>query len=172
MIYEAKIDWKVVKPHAGLLSVQDEFKTVVLDYQIGVEGELEDIIRRHLRNPAACKTKYIPFERRIEWVQALIGKTPDDEIWGVVKSLGKLRNQFAHSKVSAKEAGKKKVEKLTIEIFNQIATIRPSIRWRASPPDRLDILAHAHLIVQRFFGEINEGLDRQGLPKSTTGGGD
>jgi hypothetical protein len=83
MIYENKINWRDPnKQAAPLVFVQSKFKSAVLDYQIQVEGELEDMIKRHFRNPEAYQTKYLPFQRRMEMVRALIGETPDDAVLG------------------------------------------------------------------------------------------
>jgi hypothetical protein len=166
MIYENKINWKDPAKGGGVLGFRTyRFKSAVLDYQIQVEGELEDIIKRHFRDPEAYETKYVPFKRRIELVRALIGKTPDDGIWAVVKNLGDLRNRYSHSRINETEAGKKEIQKMTAEILRLLKGIRPGTFPDGLPDE--GIIEQAHFMVQRFFREINEALDSLGLPKST-----
>lgn len=163
MIYEDKIDWADPSKAGDVLTFsQTKFKSAVLDYQIAVEGDLGDIIKRHFRDPKAYKVKYLPFQHRIDLVRALIGKTPDDGIWEIVKSLGKLRNQYSHSRFTGTEKGIETIKKKTIEIFSQLKGIRPDI-VPIEVPD-LEIINLAHFTVRRFFREINEALDSLGLP--------
>jgi hypothetical protein len=167
MIYEDKIDWADPNKVGDVLTfTQSKFKSAVLDYQIAVEGDLEDIIKRHFRDPKAYKVKYLPFQRRIDLVRALIGKTPDEGIWEIVKSLGELRNQYSHSRFTGTEEGIKTIKKMTIEIFNQLKVVRPDIVPSEIPDLDLEIISLAHLTVRRFFREINEALDNLGLPRS------
>jgi hypothetical protein len=155
MIYEDKIDWADPNKTGDVLSfTQSKFKSAVLDYQIEVEGDLEDIIRRHFRDPEAYKVKLLGFQRRIELVRALIGKTPDDGIWETIKRLGELRNQYSHSRFTGTAAG----------ILGQLKSVRPGIFPDGLP--ELEIITQAHFIVRRFFREINEALDNLGLPRS------
>jgi len=158
MLYEKKIDWTKARG-AVLVSTRDPFKSAVLDYQIEVEGDLEDIIKRH---PQAYKTDRMPFRKRIKRVRTLIGKTPDDGIWAVVKSLGCLRNKYAHSRSTETAAGKKEIQKMTAEILTLLKGIRPGIFPDALPDQ--DIIEQAHFMVQRFFREINKALDKLALP--------
>jgi hypothetical protein len=116
MLYEKKIDWTKARG-AVLVSTRDPFKSAVLDYQIEVEGDLEDIIKRH---PQAYKTDRMPFRKRIKRVRTLIGKTPDGGIWAVVKSLGCLRNKYAHSRSTETAAGKKEIQKMTADLHRKI----------------------------------------------------
>jgi hypothetical protein len=49
MIYENKINWNALA--GGVLrSTTSPFKSAVLDYQIQVDAELEDIVKRHVRD--------------------------------------------------------------------------------------------------------------------------
>jgi hypothetical protein len=165
MIYENKIDWT---KGLGVLSfTQSEFKSAVLDYQIQVEGVLEDIIKRHLRDQERMPRLW-QFELRIKFARALIGETPDDKIWSVVESLGKLRNQYSHSRFTETQAGKQKIQELINAILCQLKSVRPDLVWNATP-DQMQILMQAHYMVQRFFREINDALDRQGVPKAMPG---
>jgi len=165
MIYEDKIDWADPNKTGDVLSfTQSKFKSAVLDYQIEVEGDLEDIIRRHFRDPEAYKVKLLGFQHRIELVRALIGKTPDDGIWEIVKRLGELRNQYSHSRFTGTAAGKKKIEDVTTKILGQLKSVRPGIFPDGLP--ELEIITQAHFMVRRFFREINEALDNLGLPRS------
>jgi len=163
MIYEDKLNW-ADQGKAGdvLVFSQSKLKSFVLDYQIEVEGDLEDIIKRHFRDPEAYKVKYVPFQSRIRLVRALIGKTPDDEIWEIVKSLGELRNQYSHSRFTGTEEGIKAIKKMTIEVLSKLKGVRPDI-FHGEIPD-LEIITLAHFTVRRFFREINEALDSLGLP--------
>ncbi|SRR6266436_1857106 len=165
MIYEKKIDWTdPAKASDALTFTTYRFKSAVLDYQIQVEGELEDMIKRHFRDPEAYDTKYVPFKRRMELVRALIGKTPDERIWYVVKSLGDLRNKYSHSRYNETEAGKKDIRKMTADILGLLKGIRPDTFPDGLPDE--EIILQAHFMVKRFFREINEALDRLGLPQS------
>jgi hypothetical protein len=110
MAYSKKINWKdPAKASAVLASTQYKFKSAVLDFQVQVEGELADIITRHFQDPTAYKLNAVGFERRIELVRALVGKTPDDEIWPLVKGLGQLRNKYSHSRFIETADGKSEI---------------------------------------------------------------
>jgi hypothetical protein len=80
MAYQHKIDWSDPAKGSDAVSfTMEPVKTAVLDFHIQIEGELEDIINLHFRDPAAFKIN--GFARKVALVRALIGKTPDDEIW-------------------------------------------------------------------------------------------
>jgi len=67
---------------------------------------------------------YLPFVRKIELVRALIGKTPDDGIWEIVKSLGKLRNENSHSRFTGTAEGIRKITETTAKILSQVKSVR------------------------------------------------
>jgi hypothetical protein len=83
-------------------------------------------------------------------VRALIGKTPDDEFWDLIKSLGTLRNQYSHSRFTGTAEGQQKIQDITNSILRQIEVIRPALKLEMFP-DPLDIIQQAHLMVQTFF---------------------
>jgi hypothetical protein len=144
---------------------QYKFKSAVLDYQVQVEGELADIITRHFQKPSAYNLKNMGFERRIDLVCALIGETHNDEIWPLVKNLGKLRNKYSHSRFTETAEGKSEIAKITNDIFGQVRNIRPDLNFDGVAERDLEIVSQAHFIVQRFFCEINEGLNERGIPE-------
>jgi hypothetical protein len=162
MLYKDKINWHDPnKAGVALSFTQSKFKSAVLDYQIEVEGDLEDIIKRHFRDPKAYKVKSLPFWSRIKLVRALIGKTPDDGIWKIVEQLGELRNKYSHSRLTGTEEGMKEIKEMTIEILGQIRDIRPD-DVPSELPD-LEVITQAHFMVRRFFRDINEELDSLGV---------
>jgi hypothetical protein len=165
MIYDQKINWQS-RTSMGVLSFsQNQFKSAVLDYQIQVEGELGDIIKRHFRDQEVYRLRYVQFRTRIDLVSALIGKTPDDEFWDLITSLGTLRNQYSHSRFTGTAEGQKKIKEITNTILLQMQTIRADLKPEMFP-DPLDVIQQAHLMVQAFFRVINEALDKEGRPKA------
>jgi hypothetical protein len=169
MLYENKINWVAPAKGGGILQFTlDQFKAAVLDYQVEVEGELGDIIKRHFQDQEEYETRYIPFDRRVALVRALIGKTPNDDIWLLVKSLGKLRNLYSHSRFTWTEAGKKEIQKMTNTMLSQINGIRPDMNFDPIPDREIQVIIQAHFIVQRFLREINEALDKLGFAKVTS----
>jgi hypothetical protein len=154
MAYQHKIDWSDPRKGSDIVGFTlDRFKTAVLDYHIQIEGELEDIIRMAFRDPD--KFKINGFSRKVDLVQALIGKTPDDQIWSLVDKLADLRHEYAHGTPSPKT-----VQKYIGEIQNQLQKIRPDYIIASSLDERLDILGSAHFTVRRFFREIKEWLEQ------------
>jgi len=167
MIYNQKINWQDPNMQgAGLAFSQSKFKSAVLDYHIQVEGELGDIIKRLFRDQEAYKIRYVPFRTRIDLVRAPIGKTPDDEFWDLIKSLGNLRNQYSHSRFTETEAGQEKIQEITDTILRQLQNIRSDIKTEMLP-NQLEVITQAHFMVQIFFRVINEALDKEGRPKAT-----
>jgi len=53
MIYENNLDWR--DKLLLIAFTHDPFKSAILDYQIQVEGQLEDIIERYPGDPKASK---------------------------------------------------------------------------------------------------------------------
>ena len=159
MAFQNKINWSA--PHTGiqlLSSTSDAFKTAVLDYHIQIEGELENIIRMAFRDPDEYKTHRFGFARRVSLVRALIGKSPNDEIWKIVKKLPDLRNEYAHGMPRPQT-----VQKYIDELQQQLETIgfNYAITSGVYNDSRLDILASAHFAVGRFFWDIKEWLKSQ-----------
>ena len=157
MIYEDKIDWADRDKGSDLVSYSGgPFKDAVLGFNILVEEELEDIIERHVRDRK--KVPWLPFAQRVRLVRALIGETPDDGIWKVVKALNDLRNRFAHSGSRTAE-GIAEIEQITINILNHVKELRPDVLLSATS-NQLDIITLAILTVRRFFREVNEALTK------------
>ena len=162
MAYQNKINWSDPKKGSDVMSFSiDPFKSAVLDYNIEIEGELEDIINRHFRNPKAFKTRGMGFNIRLKLARALIGETPDDEIWGIVTNLNELRNKFAHSKSHQSVEGAEKIQEIVDKILEQLRKIWPEISLATVPENEknLAIINQANLGVRRFFREIKTGLD-------------
>ena len=157
MAYQHKIDWS----HLGIDSVSftliEPVKSAVLDFHLQLETELGDIIRLHFKNPEAFKIRRLNFSSRVALVQALIGKTPDDEIWALVNKLTDFRNEFAHGTPPPET-----VQKYADELLEQVRKIWPAF---TPIPDsdqgiQLQILGHAMVAIRRFFGEIREAVTR------------
>jgi hypothetical protein len=168
MAYSKKIDWRdPAKSSAALVSTRHRFKSAVLDFQVQVEGELADIITRHFQDPSAYNLTPLGFERRIELVRALVGETPDDDIWPLIKSLGQLRNKYSHSRFVETAEGKAEIATMMVKILEKLKRIRPDLNFDGVPDADRDymILTESHFVAQRFFREINEGLDHGGVPK-------
>ena len=72
----------------------------MLDFHVQIEGELEDTVRMAFRDPKRFQIN--GFGRQVNFVRALIGKTPDDEIWDILKNLVDLRNEYAHGEKLSK----------------------------------------------------------------------
>jgi hypothetical protein len=157
MAYPHKINWSDPARESDVVSfTMEPVKTAVLHFHVQIEGELEDIINLHFRDPAAFKIN--GFARKVALVRALIGKTPDDEIWSIVNKLNEFRNKFAHG-----TPGPETLQKYADEILEQIRKIWPAF---SLTPDidqgkHLQILAHALFAVRRFFREIREWLTSQ-----------
>jgi hypothetical protein len=64
-------------------------------------------------------------------------------------------------------AGQKKIHGMTTEILRLLQSVRPGI-FPDDLPD-LEIITQAHFMVQLFFREINDALDKKNLPKLTPG---
>jgi hypothetical protein len=158
MVYQSKINWSDPRKGSDILSFTiDRFKAAVLDFQIQIEGELEDIIRLHFRDPDAFNIRRLNFSLRVPLVQALTGKTPDEEIWSIVWKLADFRNEFAHGTPPPET-----LQKYADEILEQLRKIHPSISLASVPDEEkhLSILTQAHFTVRRFFREIKEGLTK------------
>lgn len=140
----------------------DQFKTAVLDYHIQIEGGLEDIIRIALRDPA--KFSVSGFDRKVRLVRALIGKTPDDEIWEVVKKLAELRNKYAHGTPAPQT-----LQESINDLEKELQKIQPGYVIASSLDKQLDILGAAHFTVRRFFREIKEWLAQQSQGNQSSG---
>ena len=84
-------------------------------------------------------------------MRALIGKTPDDEFWDLIKSLGNLRNQYSHSRFTETEAGQKKIQEITDTILRQLQNIRSDIKTEMLP-NQLEVLRRPTLWRRSFFG--------------------
>jgi len=165
MIYDQKINWRALTALGVLSFSQNKFKSAALDYEIQVEGELGDIIKRHFRDQEVYEIRYLPFRTKIRLVRALIGKTPDDRFWDLIASLGTLRNQYSHSRFTGTAEGQKKIKEITNTILHQMQTIRADLKPEMFP-DPLNVIQQAHLMVQEFFRVIEEVLDKEGRPKA------
>jgi hypothetical protein len=132
-------------------------KTAVLDFHVQIEGELDDIINLHFRDPEAFKIN--GFGRKVDLVRALIGKTPDDEIWSLAKKFNKFRKKFAHGKPSPQT-----LEKNSEELLEQVQKIWPAFRPTTDneQEQRLQILTQAMFAIRRFFREIKQVLANPG----------
>jgi len=148
-----------------LAFTQSRFKSAILDYQIQVEGELGDIIKRHFRDQEAYNIRRLQFQARVDLVRALIGDTPDDGFWNLIKSLGNLRNQYSHSRYTETTEGQKKIQDAKNAIFQHMQNIRSDIKPEMFPND-LEILTWANFMLQVFFRVINEALDKEGRPEA------
>ena len=155
MAYQHKINWS--QPGGDVVSfVTEPLKSAVLDYHVQVEVELGDLINVLLRDPEAFKIT--GFARRVALVRALIGKTPDDEIWAIVNKLNEFRNKFGHGTPSAEI-----LKAYSQAILEQVRKIWPTF----SPSSKglhdqyIEIVSHAMFVIRRFFREIRKGL---GLP--------
>jgi hypothetical protein len=154
MAYQHKINWSDPSKGSDASSFTiDLFKSAVLDFHVQIEGELEDIINLHFRDPAAFKIN--GFSRKVALVRALIGKTPDDEIWSIVNKLAEFRNKFAHG-----TPGPEVHQNYADEILEQLRKIWPTISLASVPDEEknLRVVIQAHFAVRRFFREIKEGL--------------
>jgi hypothetical protein len=159
MAYPDKINWSDPRKGSDLLSfdsIPEPFKSAVLDYHIQIEGQLEDIIKLAFRDPKRFKVN--GFGRKVDFIRALIGETPDDEIWLLVGKLADLRNEFAHGTPAPQT-----IQPYIDDIQKQIQKIGPGYIVAAGLYDdkRLDILASAHFVAMRFFREIKEWLSNQ-----------
>ena len=95
MIYDQKINWR--DPNKGMEIVSsrhDPFESAVIDYQIEMETAISRLINIHFRNPDAYDVERAPLQVRIQLAQALIGPTPDDDVWDIVKAFSRLRNSL------------------------------------------------------------------------------
>src|SRR5258708_38243335 len=133
---------------------KETVKTAVVDYHVQIEGELDDFINLQLRDPEAFKIT--GFARKVALVRALIGRTPDDEIWLVVNKLNEFRNKFAHGTPSPET-----LQKYSEELLDQVRKIWPP--FSPNPADneqgqRLQILGQAMFAIRRFVREINAAL--------------
>jgi len=143
MAYQQKINWSDPQKGGDVVSfTMEPVKTAVLDFHVQIEVELEDIINLHFRDPAAFKTNRLDFSRRVSLVRALIGKTPDDEIWSIVNKLGEFRNEFAH-----KTPGPEILQKYADEILEQLRKIWPAF---SLTPD-IDQGKHLQILSQALF---------------------
>jgi hypothetical protein len=155
MAYQHKINWSDPRKGGGVLSfTRDEFKSAVLDLHIQIEGQLEEIRHTAFRDPDMFKGR-LEFSRQVRLVRALIGKSPDDEIWEIVNKLAALRNEFAHTTPAPKA-----IHDHIDALEKQVQKIGPGSIVAAGlyNDKRLDIVVSAHFAVQRFFLEIKDWL--------------
>jgi hypothetical protein len=101
-------------------SRHDPFKTAVIDYQIEVDSGISDIINIHFRNPDAYDVERASLKVRIQLAQALIGPTPDDDVWDIVKAFSRLRNSLAHSATAYTTEGIEETEQQTLAVFKAV----------------------------------------------------
>jgi hypothetical protein len=106
------------------------------------------------RDPEAFKITGLA--RKVALVRALIGKTPDDEIWSIVNTLNEFRNKFAHGTL-----GQETLQKYSKEILQQLLRIWPAFSMN---PDieqgkQIQILGQATFAIRRFFREIKRALE-------------
>ena len=155
MAHQNKIDWSDPSlANATVSFTMEPVKAGVLDYHVQIEGELDDLIDMLLRDPEAFKIT--GFARKVALVRALIGKTPDDEIWSIVDKLNEFRNKFAHGK-----PGPEVLQKYSEELLRQLQKLWPV--FYPNPADieqgkQLQILGQAMFAIRRFFREIKSAL--------------
>jgi hypothetical protein len=172
MIYDQKINWRSRQSH-GSKSVQRMIRSrlLILDYQIGMEADINDLINYHFKDPDMYEVERAPLQIRIQIVRALIGPTPDDGVWEIVDRFSKLRNSFAHSTAAYTADGIRKAEDQTRAVLKSLQKVRPEFT-DAAATDRTWIIGWAALTVQGFFREIRRGLSRNALGRSNEGSGD
>jgi hypothetical protein len=155
MLYQRKINWSDPSSGSDVVSfMMEPVKTAVLDFHVQIEGELDDLINMLIRDPEAFKIT--GFARKVALVRALIGKTPDDEIWPIVNTLDEFRNKFAHGTL-----GQETLQKYSEEILQQLLRIWPAFSMN---PDieqgkQIQILGQAMFAIRRFFREIKRALE-------------
>ena len=149
-------------------SRHDPFKSAVIDYQTDMEAAISDLINLHFRNPEAYDVERAPFQTRIQIAKALIGPTPDDDIWDIVKAFSSLRNTLAHSSTAYTEEGIRKTERQTRDILRALQKVRPEYTDEIAK-DRMFMIAWAAITVQGFFREIREALSHNDSSVSVPG---
>jgi hypothetical protein len=162
MAYQHKIDWSDPSKGSEIVSfTMEPVKTAVLDFHLQVETELGEIINLHFKNPDAFKINRLDFSRKVALVQALIGKTPDDEIWPLVNKLSEFRNAFAHGTPPPEM-----MQNYADKILEQAQKIRPAFTPTPDMPQgtQVQILYQAMFVIRRFFREIRENVTRSSAP--------
>jgi hypothetical protein len=158
MIYDQKIDWRNPNQGMGIVGSRlDPFKSAVLDYQTDIEAEINDLINLHFRDPDAYDVEYAPLKIRIQLARALIGPTPDDDIWAIITAFSKLRNSLPHSATAYTAEGIKKTESQTRNLLTALQKLRPEYTDEAAK-DKDWVIAWAAMTVQCFFREIRKAL--------------
>lgn len=99
--------------YATHLSKENDIVTTILKGHLFVEELLEDIIYFHCRDPQPLKDTQLTFSMKLKLANALFGShIPDiklpNNIWKVITSLNKLRNEIAHKIDSPKLNAKTK----------------------------------------------------------------
>jgi hypothetical protein len=143
MIYDQKINWRSRQSH-GSKSVQRMIRSrlLILDYQIGMEADINDLINYHFKDPDMYEVERAPLQIRIQIVRALIGPTPDDGVWEIVDRFSKLRNSFAHSATAYTADGIRKTEDQTRAVLKSLQKVRPEFT-DAAATDRTWIIGWA-----------------------------
>lgn len=160
MIYDKKINWHDPSIAMGIVgSTHDPFKSAVIDYHTDMEAAISDLIDLNFRDPGAYDVDRAPFQTRIQIARALIGPTPDDDVWDIVKAFSSLRNTLAHSSTAYTQEGRVKTERQTRDILKALQKVRPEYTDEVAK-DRTFMIAWAAMTVQGFFRKIREALSR------------